>query len=213
MSVELVWATPDCNKVIGYLARVSNPKAKPDDDAEKLVGYLMDHHHWSPLEMANICVGIKTTRDIGRQMIRHRSFHFQEFSQRYAEVEQATPILANARLQDTKNRQASIDTEDPMLQDHFEFWQKRVWDVCYIAYRSCLKMGIAKELARKLLPEGLTETTMYINGTVRDWYHYLVIRTDPLTVQREHVDLAQEILAVCEGVCPSVFSRVWPNGG
>lgn len=207
MPATLRWATPDIDSEIAYEGRVSNPDATPDDPYEKLIGYLISHKHWSPFEMANICLKIETTRDIARQILRHRSFHFQEFSQRYAKVEQEKPVIHKARLQDTKNRQNSIPSDDYMLNDHFAFWQNRVWDVCWTAYNACLKLGIAKELARKLLPEGLTQTTLYMNGTVRDWFHYLSVRTDPST-QLEHRVLAGEILNVCTELAPATFGRL-----
>lgn len=207
MSVKLRWATPDIDAELAYQARVSNPNATPDDPFEKLIGYLISHKHWSPFEMANICVDIETTRDIGRQLIRHRSLHFQEFSQRYAAVEQENPILSDARLQDHKNRQNSIAVGDEELLRQWAWLQRRVWDVCYSCYRAALDMGIAKELARKLLPEGLTKTHMYVNGTVRDWFHYLSVRLDPST-QLEHRQLAQEIFDVCVKLAPATFGHL-----
>lgn len=189
------------------MARVSNRDAHPDDPHEKLINYLILNKHWSPLEMANVCVRIDTTRDIARQLLRHRSLHFQEFSQRYAEVMQKDPVLSDARLQDHKNRQNSIPSDDIMLNDNWVYWQNRVWDICWTGYKACLKLGIAKELARKLLPEGLTETSLYVNGTVRDWFHYLAVRTDPST-QLEHREMAEAILAVCLEQGPATFGRL-----
>lgn len=207
MAVKLEWATPEIDGRIAWMARVSNPKASPDDPFEKLIGYLIEHLHWSPFEMANICIDIETTRDIGRQLIRHRSLRFQEFSQRYAEVDQESPMLSGARVQDHKNRQNSFVSLDPSVIEGWAFWQNRVWDFCYLAYKAALTLGIAKELARKLLPEGLTRTRIFVNGTVRDWFHYLSIRTGVET-QLEHRELAQAILAVCVDVAPATFGRI-----
>lgn len=206
MTVKLIWATPNIDSTIGYIARVSNIKAKPGDSFKKLIGYLIGHKHWSPLEMANVCVEIQTTRDIARQILRHRSFHFQEFSQRYAEVEQEQPVLAVARLQDHTNRQNSLDTTDQKILKDFDMWQQRVWEFCHMAYQACLKMGVAKELARKLLPEGLTYTRMYMNGTVRDWYHYVQIRTGPET-QAEHRWIAMQVRQILREVAPTIFNE------
>lgn len=205
MAAKVVWATPDAEQIVGYLARVSNPKAKPEDPVAKLIGYLIGHKHWSPLEMANVCIEIVTTRDIARQILRHRSFHFQEFSQRYAEVDEE-PIYSKARLQDDKNRQNSLVTEDEGVLAEFDMWQQRVWELCYFAYKACLALGVAKELARKLLPEGLTKTRMYMNGTIRDWYHYVNIRVGPET-QWEHRMIAIEINNLLKGIAPAIFGE------
>lgn len=209
-AVNLQWITPDVDKHIGYMARVSNSSASPDDPAEKLICYLIKHKHWSPFEMANACVEIKTTRDIARQILRHRSFHFQEFSQRYSEAPEE-PIFAEARLQDNKNRQNSIAVEDRVISVKWAAMQNVVWDCCYHWYQIALKLGIAKELARKLLPEGLTQTRMYMNGTIRDWIHYLSIRLGPET-QLEHRLVAQEVLSALEGSCPVVLNSARQAG-
>jgi len=185
------------------MARVSNPTAEPSDPVNKLIAYLISHKHWSPFEMANACVEINTTRDIARQILRHRSLHFQEFSQRYS-VAPEVPVWSEPRLQDTKNRQNSIITDDARLISSWQFWQERVWDVAWGAYQTCLKLGIAKELARKLLPEGLTQTKMYVNGTIRDWLHYLAVRTDGAT-QYEHRIIAREVYEILKENCPIVF--------
>ena len=206
MSATLDWATPDIDSRIAYMARVSNPNAKPDDPYEKLIEYLLDHKHFSPFEMCNICINIETTRDIGRQLLRHRSLHFQEFSQRYSEIPH-DPIYAEARLQDHKNRQNSILTDDLLLQKTWAGIQKASWECDLDRYKEALKLGIAKELARKLLPEGLTKTHMFVSGTVRDWFHYLCVRTGPET-QLEHRELANEILKICLEVAPATFGRI-----
>lgn len=200
MKVELVWATPKIDENIAYMARVSNPNASPDDPHEKLIKYLLDHKHWSPFEMACMCVEITTTRDIARQILRHRAFHFQEFSQRYA-VAPEEPEYSEARLQDVKNRQNSHSTEDQFISSEWARLQNFVWDTCWTAYQVALKLGIAKELARKLLPEGLTVTRMYMQGTVRDWIHYIWVRTAP-GVQHEHQEVAWAILDELQMVAP-----------
>lgn len=210
MAVNLQWVTPEADQRIGYMARVSNPEAKPDDPVEKLIKYLINHKHWSPFEMANACIEINTTRDIARQILRHRSFHFQEFSQRYSEVAEK-PIFAEARLQDHKNRQNSIATDDVAISRQWAMIQQQTWNFCWTMYKMALKLGIAKELARKLLPEGLTRTRMYMNGTIRDWLHYLSVRLGPET-QLEHRHVAQQVLVVLEGCCPIVISAARQAG-
>lgn len=196
--------------MIWYMARVSNPSAKLTDPGEKLIKYLIDHKHWSPFEMACACVEIETTRDIARQILRHRSFHFQEFSQRYSEAPE-DPLFAGTRLQDTKNRQNSIMIEDKALHAEWLGLQEHVWTLCWIAYQAALKLGIAKELARKLLPEGLTRTKMYMQGTIRDWLFYLSIRTGVET-QYEHRVIARDIRAILEQCCPIVFQAASEAG-
>lgn len=210
MIVKLRWITPDAEKEIGYLARVSNPHALPTDPTDRLIAYLIKHKHWSPFEMANACVEINTTRDIARQILRHRSFFFQEFSQRYSVVPEK-PLFSDARLQDNKNRQNSIITYDREIKVEWEYWQNRVWDFCWFGYQACLRLGIAKELARKLLPEGLTRTKMYMNGTIRDWLHYLAIRTGPET-QYEHRLVAMGVQAALEEHLPVVFQAARQAG-
>lgn len=210
MAAKLIWVTPDADQLVGYMARVSNPAAKPEDDATRLIQYLISHEHWSPLEMVSVCVEIQTTRDIARQILRHRSFHFQEFSQRYAEVGQVEPALREARLQDPSNRQNSISVDSKELQRWWGVTQEAAWKESVALYRRALEMGIAKEQARALLPEGLTETKMYMSGTLRDWIHYLRIRTGNGT-QREHVLVAEEIFAVVAGACPVVVRSAFPG--
>lgn len=210
MDVKLVWITPEADKTIAYLARVSNPKATPEDPADKLIAYLIKHKHWSPFEMANACVEIETTRDISRQIIRHRSLHFQELSQRYTEAPE-DPEFSDARLQDHKNRQNSIPTDDKAVSSGWSALQSTVWKCCWVSYQAALKLGVAKELARKLLPEGLTKTRMYANGTIRDWLHYISVRTDP-TTQLEHRLVAQRILQALEEQCPSIINAARQAG-
>lgn len=205
MTVKIEWATDNIDSRIAWMARVSNSKANPGDPHEKLIAYLINNRHWSPLEMSNICFEIETTRDIGRQLLRHRSLHFQELSQRYAKIEQEKPVICTARLQDHKNRQNSI----PMDEDIFswEETQNVVWAQAYDAYQYAIECGLAKEVARKLLPEGLTQTRMFVNGTVRDWYHYLSVRLDKST-QLEHRELAEEIYAKCMEIAPATFAHL-----
>lgn len=211
MDVKLNWITPKSDANLAYMARVSNPNAKPDDPSEKLIRYLIEHKHWSPFEMVCMCVEIHTTRDIARQILRHRSFHFQEFSQRYAVVDEEPELSPEARLQDPKNRQNSIPVDDDIKNGYWVDLQNKVWDFCWIAYKAALAVGIAKELARKLLPEGLTKTHMYMQGTIRDWLHYVAIRTGPET-QREHRDIAFLIENFLASECPDTYKAACQAG-
>jgi len=187
--VKTVWATPEGEDLVAYMARVSAPENQDNKEtAPKLIKYLIKHKHWSPLEMVNICMEIETTRDIARQILRHRSFSFQEFSQRYAVV--GNYELSQIRLQDVKNRQNSLETDNPHLAYWWEGAQNRVLNDAKFMYESALKKGIAKEVARKLLPEGLTMSRMYMNGTLRSWLHYIDIRCDAAT-QKEHREVAE----------------------
>ena len=189
--VKLVWVTPEAEKLIGYMARVSNPANQDSHEtAPKLIKYLIKNKHWSPLEMVNVCMEIETTRDIARQILRHRSFSFQEFSQRYA-VSEGFIQTSQVRLQDEKNRQNSLYTDDVSLQYWWEGIQRRIVDEAKFLYTAALDKGIAKEVARKLLPEGLTMSKMYMNGTLRSWLHYIDIRCDSAT-QKEHRDVAEQ---------------------
>ena len=178
--------------LVAYCARVSNPKNQENfDTAPKLLKYMVDNQHWSPFEMVNVVMEIETTRDIGRQILRHRSFSFQEFSQRYAEVDSKSFILSTARLQDKKNRQNSIDVNDAALQAHWDWSQLYLIEEAIGVYQRALDNGIAKEVARKVLPEGLTPTRMYVNGTLRSWIHYCQLRMGNGT-QREHQEIAKQ---------------------
>lgn len=183
---------------MAYMARVSNPANQNNTEtAGKLVKYLVDNKHWSPLDMVDMCVEIETTRDVARQLLRHRSFYFQEFSQRYAEVQSFD--IGETRMQDDRNRQNSLPCTDKDLDD---WWGKSQLDFVSRArslYSSALFKGIAKEVARRVLPEGLTCSTMYMKGTLRNWIHYLEVRTDKAT-QKEHREVAELIrkeLLVC----------------
>jgi thymidylate synthase (FAD) len=178
------------NELVAYTARVSNPaNQNSHETAGKLIKYLIKNDHWSPLEMVHIVMEIKTTRDISRQILRHRSFSFQEFSQRYAAVGDSFVDEREARLQDTKNRQNSIETDDVRLQEQFRMKQVEVKFVAKNAYEWALNKGIAKEQARVFLPEGLTETTLYMAGTLRSWIHYCQLRMKNGT-QKEHAEIA-----------------------
>ena len=203
MKVELVWATPDIEEKVAYCARVSNPENQMNKEtAPKLLKYLMKHKHWSPFEMANVCMEIETTRDIARQILRHRSFSFQEFSQRYAIVNDFD--MREARLQDDKNRQNSLKTDDVALQHWWQSTQLRVQTEAQFMYQAALNRGIAKEQARALLPEGMAKSRMYMNGTLRSWLHYIEVRTDPST-QKEHRDVAEACKTVITTLCPSLM--------
>lgn len=188
---------------IAYCARVSNPANQSNNlTAPKLLKYLATHRHWSPFEMANLVIEIETTRDIARQILRHRSLHFQEFSQRYAEVESA-PMFREARLQDKANRQSSIETDDEKLQSEWDFYQWRAWDAAENSYQWALSKGIAKEVARAVLPEGLTTSRMYVNGTIRSWIHYCSVRMDAST-QKEHREIAEQCWAIVVYAVPAL---------
>jgi thymidylate synthase (FAD) len=193
----------DVQELIGYCARVSNPSNQLNTEtSEKLIRYLIKHQHWSPLEMVSACLEIETTRDIARQILRHRSFSFQEFSQRYADPTQDLSfVLREARLQDTKNRQNSIVTENPALQAFWETQQKRVLDAAKSAYDWAIENGIAKEQARAVLPEGLTVSRLYMNGTLRSWVHFIELRSANGT-QKEHQLIAIE--------CAKVIAEIFP---
>ena len=196
-TVFIEW-TP--NDLIAYAARVSNPSNQNNrDTSEKLLRYLIKHKHWSPFEMASACLEINTTRDIARQILRHRSFSFQEFSQRYAVAQDFT--LREARMQDYKNRQNSIENADMDLQKTWERKQQGVIDEAKLAYQWALDKGIAKEQARAVLPEGNTMSTLYVNGTLRSWIHYIELRKDAST-QKEHRVVAEKCLEQIVRIVP-----------
>ena len=192
----------DAQELIAYCARVSNPSNQLNTDtSEKLIRYLVKHQHWSPLEMVSACLEITTTRDIARQILRHRSFSFQEFSQRYADpTKDLNFVLREARLQDPKNRQNSISTENLALQAWWETRQKRVIEEARNAYEWAITNGIAKEQARAVLPEGLIESRLYMNGTLRSWIHFIELRSANGT-QKEH----QEVAVACAEVIAKIF--------
>ena len=206
MKVELVWATPDIEEKVAYCARVSNPSNQNNfETAPKLLKYLMKHKHWSPFEMANVCMEIETTRDIARQILRHRSFSFQEFSQRYAVVNDFS--FRDCRVQDEKNRQNSFVSADPELNNWWRATQLRVQQEAEFMYQAALNRGVAKEQARALLPEGMAMSRMYMNGTLRSWLHYIEVRTDPST-QKEHRDVAEACKTVLSVLCPSIMEAM-----
>ena len=188
--------------LIAFCARVSNPDNQTNvETTEKLIRYLIKNKHWSPLEMVNMCLEIETTRDIARQILRHRSFSFQEFSQRYADPTKELDFeIREARLQDTKNRQNSLETDDEKLQKKWEMAQHRVIHEARAAYEWAIKNGIAKEVARAVLPEGLTISRLYMNGTLRSWIHFIELRSANGT-QKEH----QEVALACAQAIAQIF--------
>ena len=192
----------DAQELIAYCARVSNPANQLNTDtSEKLIRYLIRHQHWSPLEMVSACIEITTTRDIARQILRHRSFSFQEFSQRYADPTQDLGfVLREARLQDTANRQNSIVVDDPELETWWHDQQQLLIEQVKYIYATAINRGIAKEQARAVLPEGLTESRLYMNGTLRSWIHFIELRSANGT-QREH----QEVAIACAKVIANIF--------
>ena len=213
MQVKLQWATPDIDAQIAYQARVSNPDNQGNPQIAGLLNYCMREGHVSPFEMANVCLEVNTTRDIARQILRHRSFSFQEFSQRYQDASKLGDlVLRECRLQDTKNRQNSI--ADGVPEGLAEWWawaQDRVAQEAMRDYELALEKGIAKEQARALLPEGLTPSRLYMNGTMRSWVHYLGQRLHPST-QKEHRLIAEQALTVLRGVAPITMAAFFPEG-
>tara|TARA_B100001094_G_scaffold29678_1_gene24744 strand:- start:341 stop:1003 length:663 start_codon:yes stop_codon:yes gene_type:complete len=194
----------DLQELIAFCAKVSNPAAQINTaTSERLIKYLIKHAHWSPLEMVNATLEIETTRDIAHQIVRHRSFAFQEFSQRYADPAEQGDMFeySEARLQDTKNRQNSISTDDRDLQLWWDMQQKHVAEVAKTIYENAIEKGIAKEQARKVLPEGITKTRLYMNGTIRSWVHYIELRSANGT-QKEHMDIAI--------ACAKAISEIFP---
>ena len=207
---EFEFDLPNLQDLVAYCARVSNPSNQANSEtSEKLVKYLIKHKHWSPLEMVSACIEVETTRDIARQLLRHRSFSFQEFSQRYAdptaELDDAF-VLREARMQDTKNRQNSVeldmsDEKQKLLAYEWERSQNRVLYAVKKEYEWAIKNGIAKEQARAVLPEGLTVSRLYVNGTLRSWIHYIDLR-DGNGTQKEHAEIAR--------ACAEVIAKVFP---
>jgi len=193
----------DIQDLVAYCARVSNPGNQNNSDTSvKLIQYLIKHKHWSPLEMVSACLEIETTRDIARQILRHRSFSFQEFSQRYADpTKDLKFVTREARLQDEKNRQNSVEVDDPKLQQEWDTLQQMVIEDARAAYQWAISKGIAKEQARSVLPEGLTMSRMYMNGTLRSWVHYIELRSANGT-QKEHMEVAQ--------ACAVEIAKIFP---
>lgn len=204
-SAKLIWVTPNAEKLIGKLARVSNPANEDNPNVEGLIKYLIKHKHWSPFEMASMCVEIQTTRAIGAQILRHRSFSFQEFSQRYAEVSEIE--VPQLRRQDLKNRQNSIDDFpeelSAELQDIISLHNGR----SNALYRKLLDYGVAKECARNVLPLS-TKTRMYMSGTIRSWLHYIDLRASHGT-QIEHSQIAAQIGEILDTELPTVSRAMW----
>ena len=207
MNVKVVWATPNIDENIAFIARVSNPDNQKNPLIENLLRFMEREGHISPFEMANVCLEITTTRDIGRQILRHRSFSFQELSQRYKDVsdELLTAGLREARMQDKKNRQGSLPCVDDVIAENWQHMQEKVYTIAKGAYEWALERGIAKEQARALLPEGLTPSKMYMNGTIRSWVHYLKQRLHSST-QKEHRLIAEEVLLTLSGIAPVTMS-------
>ena len=204
-TAKLVWVTPDAEQLIGKIARVSNPANEDNPNVEKLIRYLIKHKHWSPFEMASMCVEIKTTRAIAPQILRHRSFSFQEFSQRYAV---ATEInVPDLRRQDMKNRQNSIDD---LPEEKVEFLQQQIdnhYRSAMDIYNSMLDSGVAKECARSVLPLS-TATRLYMSGTIRSWLHYVDLRADNGT-QLEHMQIARSVGDILADQVPTVARAMW----
>ena len=200
----------DVQEMIAFCARVSNPSNQQNSStSDRLIKYLVKHKHWSPFEMANACIEINTTRDIARQILRHRSFSFQEFSQRYADPTNDLGFeYREARLQDTKNRQNSIETEDTLLNKRWHDKQEKLLYMVKETYSWAIEHGIAKEQARAVLPEGLTTSRMYVNGTIRSWIHYIEVRTDPGT-QKEHRIIAEQCAQELSKVVPIISEFVY----
>jgi len=198
--VKLVWITPESEKLVGYCARVSNPKNQDNPDVASLLAYCVKNKHWSIFEMAGMCIEISTSRAISAQILRHRSFSFQEFSQRYAEAQGF--VTYPARRQDSKNRQNSIDDMDSLDKEKFQVIQGQVQGICESAYEEALRMGVAKEQARFLLPMS-TKTRLYMNGSIRSWIHYLELRTAHGT-QLEHKEIANEIKGIFVNELPVI---------
>jgi len=206
-TATLVHITPNAEELISYMARVSNPSNQTNTETSpRLIRYLIEHQHWSPFEMVNMCVEIETTRSIAAQILRHRSFSFQEFSQRYAEV----PIpaeLPELRRQDTKNRQNSIDDLDDVLKQSFKFRIGVLYGDGYRLYKDMVAAGVAKECAREVLPLA-TPTRLYMNGSIRSWLHYCDLRTSNGT-QKEHAQIAASVQDILYEHLPNVCEAMW----
>jgi len=207
-SAKLVWITPNAEALIGKIARVSNPNNEDNPEVEKLIKYLIKHKHWSPFEMASMCVQIDTTRAISPQILRHRSFTFQEFSQRYAiPTDTFATVLPELRRQDYDNRQNSIDDLEEETQ---EYYQQRIDDhfrESVRLYESLLHSGVAKECARSVLPIN-TVTKLYMSGTIRSWLHYVSLRGDNGT-QKEHMSIARSVGEILDTELPQISRAMW----
>ena len=205
-SVKYVHSTHDGDALVAYMARVSNPENQNNTETSaRLIKYLIKHKHWSPFEMVNMCVEIHTTRSIAAQILRHRSFSFQEFSQRYAVVV-SDPVIPDLRRQDVKNRQNSIDDLDPFVKQELQLKAQFVFDQAHMLYDEMLGAGVAKECAREVLPLS-TPTTMYMNGTLRSWIHYTDLRCANGT-QTEHKQIADQCRALIKDCFPQVYAAL-----
>ena len=206
-TATLIHITPNAEELISYMARVSNPANQNNTETSaKLIKYLIDHHHWSPFEMVNMCVEIETTRSIAAQILRHRSFSFQEFSQRYAQVE-LDPVLPEMRRQDLKNRQNSVDDLPLDVLNECDVVVTEAFVSALKAYDRLLELGVAKECAREVLPLA-TPTRLYMNGTIRSWLHYCDLRTAHGT-QKEHAQIAARVQDILYSQIPNVCDAMW----
>ena len=205
-TVSLVHTTPDAEKLIAYMARVSNPDNQDNPESERLIRYLIKHKHWSPFEMVNMCVQIETTRSVAAQILRHRSFSFQEFSQRYAQVAEPS-LIPQLRRQDTKNRQNSIDDLDPYTVKDFTVKINSLFELSESLYNEMLAAGVAKECARDVLPLS-TPTKLYMNGTLRSWLHYCDLRCANGT-QYEHKLIADQVKSLIEQEFPTIYQAMF----
>ena len=206
-SVSLVHSTPDGDNLVAYMARVSNPKNQDNTTTSpRLIAYLIKHKHWSPFEMVSMCVEIETTRSVAAQILRHRSFSFQEFSQRYAEVT-AEPAMPHYRRQDATNRQSSIDDLDDYTQQDFQLKTQQVFDLATGLYNELIAAGVAKETARDVLPLS-TPTKLYMHGTLRSWIHYVQLREGNGT-QFEHQQVALGVKELIAKAFPQCFAAIW----
>lgn len=207
--VSLVHITPNAEDLIAYMARVSNPSNQNNTEtSSKLIGYLIRNQHWSPFEMVNMCVEINTTRSIAAQILRHRSFSFQEFSQRYAEVTEVAQV-PDLRRQDTKNRQNSIDDLDEVVKNNYTYEITKLYGECYDLYKRLLEAGVAKECAREVLPMA-APTRLYMNGSIRSWLHYCDLRTGNGT-QKEHASIAGQVQDILYSQIPNVCEAMWSD--
>jgi thymidylate synthase (FAD) len=204
MTVKLIWTTPDTEAVIAHCARVSNPKNQDNPDYEGLLKYCIRNNHISIFEMASACLEIQCSRTIARQILRHRSFSFQEFSGRYAEMPEE-PIYTEARRQDPKNRQNSVDDMSDEVKHHWHMNQLGAWTVAWNNYQEALSLGVAKEVARSILPEGMVQTTMYMTGTIRSWINFLDVRWQGPGVQLECRNVAEDIATILQPIIPTIF--------
>ena len=207
-SAKLVWITPNAEALVGKIARVSNPSNEDNPDVEKLIKYLIKHRHWSPFEMVSMCVEIATTRAISPQILRHRSFSFQEFSQRYAiPTDTFATVLPDLRRQDTANRQNSIDDLENETQEYYEQRIDDHFRESVRLYESLLHSGVAKECARSVLPIN-TVTKLYMSGTIRSWLHYVDLRGSHGT-QKEHMSIARSVGEILDTEIPTIARAMW----